>query len=127
MMWKDFVKANYDKVRSLPNKERFKKLSEMYQKNVKGGNMYSDISTAMSGMSGMDGFDFGGGSLNMVKQMHKLELLNHRKNLTKSQAKQLKHLHKLDGGGFFDDLWDGIKSVGSTALQLAPHIAMSML
>ena len=31
MIWKDFVKANYDKVRSLPNKDRFKKLSEMYK------------------------------------------------------------------------------------------------
>ena len=26
------------------------------------------------------------------------------------------------GGGFFDDLWSGIKSVGSTALELAPHL-----
>jgi hypothetical protein len=25
------------------------------------------------------------------------------------------------GGGFFDDLWDGVKSIGSTALSVLPH------
>ena len=29
--WQAFIKANYDKVRSLPNKERFRALSKMYK------------------------------------------------------------------------------------------------
>ena len=65
--------------------------------------------------------------MKMVKQMHKLELINHNKKLTKLQAKKLKHLHNLDGAGFWDDVWSGIKSVGSTALDIAPHVAMAML
>ena len=31
-------------------------------------------------------------------------------------------LHDLEGCGFFDDIWSGIKNVGSTALHLAPHL-----
>jgi hypothetical protein len=41
MSWKLFISNNYDKVRSLPNKDRFKKLSEMYK--------------SMSSKSGMKG------------------------------------------------------------------------
>ena len=29
--WQAFIKSNYDKVRSLPNKERFRALSKMYK------------------------------------------------------------------------------------------------
>ena len=29
--WQTYTKSNYDRVRSLPNKERFKKLSEMHK------------------------------------------------------------------------------------------------
>ena len=29
--WQAFIKSNYDKVRQFPNKERFKKLSQMYK------------------------------------------------------------------------------------------------
>ena len=29
--WQAFIKSNYEKVRKFPNKERFKKLSQMYK------------------------------------------------------------------------------------------------
>ena len=29
--WQTYIKSNYDKVRSLPNKERFRALSKMYK------------------------------------------------------------------------------------------------
>ena len=29
--WQNYIKSNYDKVRSLPNKERFRALSKMYK------------------------------------------------------------------------------------------------
>ena len=29
--WQAYIKSNYDKVRQFPNKERFKKLSQMYK------------------------------------------------------------------------------------------------
>ena len=29
--WQAYIKSNYDKVRSLPNKERFRALSDMYK------------------------------------------------------------------------------------------------
>ena len=29
--WQEYIKSNYDKVRSLPNKERFRALSKMYK------------------------------------------------------------------------------------------------
>jgi len=29
--WQNYIKQNYDKVRSLPNKQRFRALSKMYK------------------------------------------------------------------------------------------------
>jgi len=29
--WQAYIKSNYDKVRQFPNKERFKRLSQMYK------------------------------------------------------------------------------------------------
>ena len=37
-------------------------------------------------------------------------------------------LYDMESGcGFFGDLWDGVKSVGKTALQVAPHLLPLML
>ena len=33
--WQSFIKSNYDKVRSLPNKERFRALSKIYKIDTK--------------------------------------------------------------------------------------------
>jgi hypothetical protein len=50
-----FIKANYDKVRHLPNKERLKALSEMYRtehpEEPKGGSAIGGISAIPSGGS----------------------------------------------------------------------------
>lgn len=55
------------------------------------------------------GGDVAGGSVSkkdkmkMLKKMYKLEASSHNKKPTKKQDMDLKHLHKLHAGGFFDD------------------------
>lgn len=47
--WTQFVKDNYDKVRHLPVKQRFKALSELHKKGPHGGGIFS----SMLGMVGL--------------------------------------------------------------------------
>jgi len=67
----DFVKANYDKVRELPNKDRFKKLAEMFKaqkgkadvvkapkekkSSAKGAGLIGDIARGVSQVADMFG------------------------------------------------------------------------
>ena len=43
--------------------------------------------------------------------------------LTKSDLERLKDYQALNGGGFFDKLWDGVKSVAKVALPIASIVA----
>lgn len=63
----------------------------------------------------------------LYNKMNKLEMASHKKKLPKKQHDMLKALHVAHGAGFFDDLWSGVKNVGSTALELAPHILPMVL
>jgi hypothetical protein len=80
------------------------------KKKAKGGMVVGGASV---------GGDVAGGSVSkkdkmkMLKKMYKLEMSSHNKKPTKKQDIDLKHLHRLHAGGFFD--------------EMAPHLAMAML
>lgn len=111
MMWKDFVKANYEKVRSLPNKERFKKLSEMYK----------SMSSTTKTKSGMKIVETTMGKRPKPKRGGKLSL---SKALNKTGKQISKHLEK---GGAIPWDWQYIDPSRGISEQLQDYFIKGLV
>jgi len=57
------------------------------------------------------------------KKMLKLEKKLHKGKITVKEYSELKKFHGMHGAGFFDDLWSGIKNVGSSIVNGIGQVA----
>jgi hypothetical protein len=57
------------------------------------------------------------------KKMLRLEKKLHKGKITSKEYSELKKFHGLHGAGFWDDLWDGVKSVGSSIVNGIGQVA----
>ena len=95
MKYTEFVKANYDKVRNLPAKQRMKAIAEMWKKSkggaVAGGGIGSDIGNAVDSIGSLFGLG-----------------LEKRK-----RGRPAKKGGAVAGGGVGSDIGNAVDSIGS--------------
>ena len=95
MKYTEFVKANYDKVRNLPAKQRMKAIAEMWKKSkggaVAGGGIGSDIGNAVDSIGSLFGLG-----------------LEKRK-----RGRPAKKGGAVAGGGIGSDIGNAVDSIGS--------------
>ena len=126
--YRDFVKETYPKLpENLPPKDKMREIGRLWQEH-KGALPQSEkvakvkVAKVKAPVKKDDEYH----NLRVASAKRLIELAQKKKHTAKEKA-EYKRLHGLHAAGFFDDLWSGIKSVGSTALSMAPPLLPMLL
>lgn len=122
-VYRDFVKETYPKLpEHLPPKDKMREIGRLWQEHKGKLPQSEKVAKVKAPVKKDDEYH----NLRVASAKRLVELAQKKKHTAKEKA-EYKRLHGLHAAGFFDDLWSGIKSVGSTALSMAPQLLPMLL
>jgi len=126
--YRDFVKATYHKLpESLLSKDKMREIGRLWQEHkstLPPSEKVAKVRVAKVKAPVKKDDDYH--NLRVAAAKRLIELAQKKKHTANEKA-EYNRLHGLHASGFFDDLWSGIKSVGSTALSMAPKLLPLLL